>query len=196
MRKEISNIKYKIPAQAAASPKAAKINLGFTLIEMMVYLGVAVIVISAIMIFGIAAIRSGAKIKSNANLIDNGRRVMEVINYEIKKSRTIYTPTSVFDSHPGQLSLEQTSTSTPGEIISFVDFFQCGDSLCLRRDGSNPLKLTTGEIKITNLIFRQLVNSTSSPSVQINLGLETGTMSQVYYGSSIDLESAANLRGY
>jgi len=170
---------------------------GFTLIEMVVYVGVVVIIVSSIMIFGISTIRTGTKIKYNADILDSGRRAMEMMNYEIKKSKSVYGSTSVFAINPGQLSLEQVSTSTPGETNGFVDFFQCGDSLCLHRDGADPIRMIGDQIRLTNLVFKQLSNSTSSPpSIQIKVRLEIGTSSSAFATSSIDLSSAANLRGY
>jgi len=189
--------KLRIDTERSRSIKVQSFNKGFTLIEMVIYIAIVTVVVGIVVMFGFAAIRTGAKVKTNAEVLDNSRRAMETIIYEIKKSRSVYTPTSAFDTDPGQLSLEQATTTPVDETATFVDFFKCGDSLCLRREGSNPMNLTNDRVKVIGLVFTQLSNSSSRPSVQIRLRLESVNASLVPdYSSSIDLTSTAILRGY
>lgn len=168
---------------------------GFTLIEMLIYIFCLVLIIGAIVIFGWVAIRSGLKIKANAEVLDNARRAVEIMTLEIKKSRSIYTPTSIFDNNPGQLSLEQTASST-SETLTFVDFFKCGDSLCIRREDSSPLVLTSTRVKVSNLIFTQLSNL-NSPSVQITLRVESAASSVLPdYASFLEVTTSVSLRDF
>jgi type II secretory pathway pseudopilin PulG len=173
-----------------------KFRTGFTLIEMLIYVVILVLVIASLVIFGIGIIRTGAKIKANSEVLDNSRRAIEIISFEIRKSKSIYAPTSVFDSNPGQLSLEQTNSPSAEEKSIFVDFFKCGDSLCLKREGSSPFAITSSHVKVTNLVFSELFNSVSRPSVQITLRLETAAGSIVPgYSSSIEVTTTINLKG-
>lgn len=174
-----------------------KFQTGFTLLEMLIYVASLILVMASLIIFGIGIIRTGAKIKANAEVLDNSRRAVEIITFEIRKSKSIYNPTSIFDSNPGQLSLEQTNASSTIEKNIFVDFFKCGDSLCLKREGGSPFAITNSHVKITNLEFTELLNSLSRPSVQIRLVLETATSSILpYYSGSIAITTTVNLQGY
>ncbi len=170
---------------------------GFTLMEILVYVALVGIVAGAITGFGIWAIRAGAKIKMENEVMNNARRAMETMVYEIKKSAGVYTPTSNFEINPGQLSLEQMTESIPQEEKTFVDFFQCGEALCLKRERAAPIALTNEKVRLTNLQFKQLVNSVTSPSIQISLSLEgIAAGSRPEGQASISLTTTANLRSY
>lgn len=169
---------------------------GFTLTEILVYSAMVVLIMVAIITFGLSAIRAGVKIKTNTEVIENARRAIEVVSYEIKKSKSVYAPTSVFGSSPGQLSLEQSADLSSGEASGFVDFFKCQESLCLRRESSNPVLLTSDKVRIANLVFKQLLNSESMPSVQIVLKVESAVASALpQFSSAIEITTTVNLRG-
>jgi len=173
-----------------------RFRAGFTLLEMLIYIASLVLVIATIVVFGIGIIRTGAKVKTNSEILDNSRRAIEIISFEIRNSKSVYTPTSVFDLNPGQLSLEQTNSSSAEEKSIFVDFFKCGDSLCLKREGSSPFAITSSHVKVTNLVFSELFNSVSRPSVQIILRLETAVSSILPgYSSSLQITTTINLEG-
>lgn len=171
---------------------------GFTLIEMIIYVALMAIVISLIVGFAFWAIQVGAKATINYEVADNARRAMETMVFEIKRAKSIYTPTAIFDVSPGQISLEQIATTTPDEVTTFVDFFKCADSLCLKREGQDSVKITTAQVKLVNLSFSPLLNSTTTPSVQINLQVDSAvsSSSRPEYFSSIELTTTVALRAY
>jgi len=174
----------------------SKKDRGFTLVEMLAYIAILVILVTVIIIFAFWTIRVGSKIKTNYELADNARRALDTMIYEIKKSKSVYTPTSIFDVNPGQLGLEQVASSTT-ETLTFVDFFKCGNSLCLKREGASPVALTNNRVKITSLTFSQLLNSTATPSVQISLRVESSaTSTNPEYAGVLELTSTATLRTY
>jgi len=168
---------------------------GFSLIELLLYVAVISVVISAIVGFGSWAIQVGTKTKVNSEVVNNARLAMDTMVYEIKKAYSVYTPTSVFDTHPGQLSLEQLNVTTT-ESSSFVDFFLCGQALCLKREGALAITITNSQVRITNLIFKQLLNSTSAPSIQIMFSVSSLASSRPEATASLDLIGTANLRSY
>jgi type II secretory pathway pseudopilin PulG len=171
-------------------------NKGFTLIEMLAYVAIAIIVLTILSVSALWAIKVSAKIKADNNVIDNARRAMETIVFEIKKSSAIYAPTSVFNSHPGQLSLHQKTSILPNETTTYADIFLCGQSLCLKRESANPISLTNDQVQVTNLSFTRLFNSASSTSIQINIQVETLPSDRFENQSSINLTTTANMRTY
>ena len=173
-----------------------KISAGFTLLEMLIYVALVSIVVSAIVLFGLWAIQVGAKTKANSEVLGNARRAMETMVYEIRKSQSVYAPSSIFDANPGQLSLEQTNPDGSTEPSGFIDFFLCDQALCLKREKANPVALTNNSVRVTSLIFNQRLNSASSPSIKITLQISSASSTRPEDVTSIDLTTAANLRSY
>lgn len=163
---------------------------------MLIYIALLIVMVTAIVSFAFWTIQAGAKIKTNYELADNARRAMDIMTYEIKKSQSVYASTSIFNTNPGQLSLEQMASST-AETLTYIDFFKCGDRLCLKREGTDPMALTNNQVKITNLIFSQLLNSSTTPSIQITLRVaSSATSTDPEYTGTLELTSAATLRAY
>lgn len=168
---------------------------GFSLIELLIYVAVITIIISAVVGFGSWAIQVGTKTKVNSEIVNNGRLAMDTMVYEIKKAYSVYTPTSVFDIHPGQLSLEQLNATTT-ESSSFIDFFLCDQAICLKREGASAIAITSSQVRVTNLVFKQLLNSTNTPSIQITFTVNSLLSSRPEGTASINLTTTANLRSY
>ncbi|KKS68962.1 MAG: hypothetical protein UV40_C0038G0004 [Parcubacteria group bacterium GW2011_GWA1_42_7] len=153
--------------------KILKKKNGFTLIEMVVYVGVGTIVLASVIAMAIWTIRIGAKAKADRELIHNAARAMETMIFEIKKSQSLYDPTCAFETNPGQISLEQKNSSLPDETSAFVDFFQCQEALCVKRESAAAAAITNNQVVLTNLTFEKMENSTTSPSVRIILEMES-----------------------
>lgn len=170
-------------------------SAAFTLIEMLLYVSLVTIISAALVFFGFWAIQVLAKTKTNSEVMGNARRALETMVYEIRKSASVYGPTSVFDADSGQLSLEQTIEDGT-ENSEFIDFFLCGQALCLKREKANPVALTNNSVRVTNLIFNQRLNSLSSPSIKITLTVASASDRRPEETASIELTTTANLRSY
>lgn len=171
-------------------------NRGFSLIEMLLYIVLATIVVSIITVLAIWAIRIGVEIKNNQALSDNARRAMETMVYEIRQSKSVYLPTTSFSTDTGQLSLEQDTSTSPAETISYVDFFRCGSSLCLKRDGQIAQTLTNDRVDVTGLTFIYLENSSAAPSIKINLKMKTVSAFNHQSDNNIEITTTARLNLY
>jgi len=161
----------------------------FTLIEVLIYIAVLAIIVSVASSFFLWVIRANTKTKAMREVLDNTRRAMEIMTYEIKEAKSIYTPTSTFGSHPGQLSLETKKYLPTGETKTYIDFYLCGAQLCLKKESQNPVTLTSERVEVSNLVFSQIVTS-GIPSIQINLQIDYKNQ------ASITLTSTASLRSY
>lgn len=165
---------------------------GFTLIETLVYVGILSIIVTVIFSFLIWSVRSSTKIKVMRETSDNARRAMEIMVYEIKEARTIYTPTSTST----QLSLETLHYLPTGEDTTYIDFYICGTQLCLKKESQSPIALTSDKVEVGNLFFTPVVTG-ETPSVQIELKIDyKNPNSRPEYQASVDLKSTASLRSY
>lgn len=152
---------------------------GFTLIEMLIYVAVLAIIVLAVSSFFSWLNSSNIRVNSTRETLDNARRAMEQIGYEIKEANSVYTLTTVSD----QLSLETTHYLPEGESATYIDFFLCGTRLCLKKEGKDPIALTSELVELKNLRFISIATT----SVQVNLGL-------VYKTSSVNTTSTFSIR--
>jgi type II secretory pathway pseudopilin PulG len=165
---------------------------GFTLIETLVYIGVLTIIVGVVFSFLIWSVRSSTKIKVMREVSDNARRAMEIMVYEIKEARNIYTPTTTST----QLSLKTLYYLPTGEDTTYIDFYICGTQLCLKKESQNPITLTSDNVEVSNLVFSRIVTG-QIPSVQIELEIDYKNLSgRPEYQASANLKSTASLRSY
>lgn len=171
----------------------------FTLTEILIYVAVLSIITLAASSFFLWISRSNIKARAMREVTANGERVIQMITAEIKEAENIYTPTSVFDSHPGQLSLEATKYLPEGESTTYIDFYLCGSDgtrLCFKKESQDPIALTSEKVEVNNLVFNQIITS-GAPSVQINLKIDyKSPANKPEYQASFDTISTVSLRSY
>ncbi len=173
-----------------------KTSFGFTLIEILVYIGVFSVVFAALISFIIWVNKSNIKTQAMREVSDNLKLAMDKMIYEIRTAKSIYTPTVT----SSQLSLETLNYLPEGETFSYIDFFLCGplsDTLCLKKESQNPVALTSPRVKIDNLTFTLIGTSTSTSSVQIELKVSyKNPQNLTEYQASVAATSTASLRSY
>lgn len=168
---------------------------GLTLIELVIYAAAFILVTTILTLFIFNLIKTQAKARINKEVLDNSERAIEIMLLEIKHAKNVYFPTSLFGSHPGQLSLETTRNLPAGEKTTYLDFYlDENDRLCLKREGAEPEVLTSENIKITNLVFNHLV-AINTQSVRLELSaIYHNPASQVAYQATTTLIVSASLR--
>ena len=167
-------------------------NKAFTLTEVLVYISVAFVVISAIVGFVFWLVNSNHKNRIARETANSAKRAMEIMDFEIKNAKAVYAPTTLAN----QLSLESVRYLPEGEISSYVDFYLCGIQLCLKKESQDPIVLTPESLGVSNLNFTYIKNG-SFESVKINLTLDYKNPSgRPEYNFSYTLNSAVSLRSY
>mgnify|MGYP001587548206 FL=1 len=156
------------------------------MVEVLVSVTVFSIVLLAVVSFLFAIRTSSSKTKADREAVENARRVLDVMAYEIKHAKSVYTSTTT----SGQLSLETTKYLLNNEDHAFIDFFLCGSGICLKKESQNPVILTSDSIQVTSLVFTRILNGTI-PSVKIDLTLSSSEASS---SSSVNLTSTVSLR--
>jgi type II secretory pathway pseudopilin PulG len=156
---------------------------GFTLIEVLVYIGVLLIIVSALSYFMIWSIRSAAKIKTMREVSYNARRAIETMTHGIREAENVST-----SSTAASLFLEKTD----GTII---DFYLASSTLYHKEGLQNPFALTSDHVEVKNLEFLQVGSTT--PSVRITLRIDyKNPLNLPQYQSWINVTSTASLRHY
>lgn len=167
----------------------------FTLIELLVYISVLTILILVFASFFLLILRINTKTKAMRETLNSAKRAMEIMTLEIREAKSIYLPTSLFTTTTGQISLETEKYLPEGEIFSFVDFYLCEKQLCFKKEGQNPIALTSDNVEINNLEFELIATTSTKPSVKITLQVDyKNPQSRPELAASIILTSTASLR--
>jgi len=170
---------------------------GFSFIELLVYVAVLVTVTVAISSFFLWSNKANTKSKASREVLDNTNRVIEMISSEIKEADSIYTPTTVFDSSPGQLSLATTKYLPVNEGASYIDFYLCGTQLCMKKESQSSVAITSDRVEVSNLTFKQIATSSSAFSIQINLTIRyKNPNNKPEYQASMETTTTVSLRNY
>lgn len=166
------------------------INKGFTLVEIVASLAIFSIILLAVISFLFSMSVSNSQVKASREALENAKRALEEITYEIRSAKSIYTPTTT----SSQLSLETSRYIPAGEDDSYVDFYLCSSAICFKKDSQDAVVLTSNSVQITSLSFLQILTGTS-PSVQVSLTVNYSNPGNKG-NSSVSLTSTASLRGY
>ena len=178
-------------------PTSFKKGAGFTLMEALIYIGVLAIVVLAVSSFLVWITRSNTKVRAMRETLDSASQAMEIMSHEIKEAKSIYNPTSIFSTSTGQISLETTKYLPEGENGTYIDFFLCEKRLCLKKEGQNPIALTSDNVEVKSLEFNQVATTSTIPSIQIVLRVDyKAPAERAEYQASVKLISTVSLRSY
>ncbi len=146
---------------------------GFTLIEIIIYIILFSIIATASVVFIISLLTSYQKAQNKKSTINESQIALKIILSEIELSQRIYTPTSIFGSNLGQLSLQTTQNIPADETSGFVDIYLNNGKIWLKREGQPALALTSDKNLVTNLNFTHLDSNTNYESVKLVIDIES-----------------------
>jgi type II secretory pathway pseudopilin PulG len=143
-------------------------NRGYTLIEMLVYVGLIGIIFLVIVSFTMIIGRTNSRIVSLIKLNSAASAAMERMSYEIKNAARIYTPTSNFATTTNpQLSLATAIGAQAGENLAYIDFYLENNTIFFKQEGASPVALTPPGISVQDLSFNYYKNG-ARESVKID----------------------------
>lgn len=167
---------------------ANKMNRGFTLIELIIYIGIVAAILLVAVNFSWEIIYGNVKSQAIREVQQNTRLVMEKISESILAASEIDTPRPG-DSH-GELELRMQDLGLDPTI------FETDENVLTIKQGANgPYELTNNRVKVTNLQFTNLSYPGTPGTIRIQLTIEhlnPNNMSQ--YEASLDTETTVSLR--
>ncbi len=174
--------------------KQSRALRGFTLIEVMIYAVALVLVVNILILTLLQLMSLNDSSRRARESIDNARRALDVMAQEVRHAESVYTPTSVFDTSPGQLSLETKRDLPADETSTYVDFYVDDEGLYLKREGQAAQLITSEKVSVTNLVFTNLDGYTDGPAVRVQLTTEyrspiSGPKNQVSVETTVSLRS-------
>lgn len=169
----------------------------FTLIEFLVYILIFNIFLLIVSSFFLLNSKINTKNKAFVETINNVRRAMEIMVFEIRGAKSVYLPTSIFGTSSGQISLESERYLPPDETSSFLDFFLCEKKICLKKENQPPFSLTSENVEINNLEFVLIAPTSTYPIVEITIWANhKNPKNRPELNTPIILKSAVSLRPY
>lgn len=144
---------------------------GFTFIEIIIYVAVlavmSVLVVNAIL----AMTKSFGRFKTVGQINLSAETALERMAREIRLADDIDASRSVFNAHPGRLSLKTINPLTGAPAA--LEFFLAAATLMLQSGASDPEPLTSSKTEVSNLVFR-LIETPFSKAIKIELELQSG----------------------
>jgi len=149
---------------------------GFTLVELILYVALVGILLTAGAIFAGDVVLGSVKGRIKAKVQSEARFAMEKIRQEIVKGNNIISPTQENSGNNFQIEI-------PGSPASTLTCFQVSNNKLQMSEGGTMVPiacstdwkdLTSGEVEISNLVFSNISSGTSlgEEAVKINLTLK------------------------
>lgn len=142
---------------------------GYSLVETIIYVSLLMIIISTSIYFIITIFSTFNKTFAQKEVIANTQHALDAMTEEIKFSKNIYVPTSVFNQNNGQLSIETIQNPPAGESASFIDFYLDNGRIYEKKEGQATIPLTSNQVKINKLTFKYLNPPNAPEGVQISI---------------------------
>lgn len=138
---------------------------GYTLVEMLFYIGIFAIISVFIVNALITTSRAFANARATRALNTSAEAAMERMTREIRLADSI-DATSVFNATPGTLKLASIDAITGNPQT--MTFSLASGKVELQKSSGALQDLTSSSVSVSSLIFRQIVGS-SSPAVKIEM---------------------------
>ncbi len=157
---------------------------GFSLVEMIVYIAILSFMLALIIEVVLSVTRSERIIKATRAVENSAVMVLERVGREVRLADNILENESVFDSHPGVLTL----TTIDGEGDAHeVSFYLSEGRIKQSVDGVELGPLTEERARVTDFRFYH-VSSSGGEAIRTELTLESGTSTyyrtEKFYGAS------------
>ena len=164
-------------------------NKGFTLVELIVYIGILALVTTSLVLFSVALSNTKQKALAASEVEANIKIVLNYLNRSIRSARSINDANSVFNNNQGRLALWLGASSTSPIVFSL-------DSLARPQVqvGANPaINLSSEAVSFTRFKFIKLSDGQVSLDLAVNSGQINATNTpENFYQSAV--KTIVNLR--
>lgn len=152
-----------------------KYNKGFTLIEVLIYVGIFSVVSTALITSSIVVISSFHKTRDIRMVLESSTVVFERLTREIRQASSIDIGNSTLGSNPGVLQLNSTNNDGSSRVVKFV---MENGVLNLYVNSTLVDNLLGPNTSIQNLIFRR-IQTTNGEAVKIEMTMSNNNLTNV-----------------
>ncbi|MDZ7611752.1 MAG: prepilin-type N-terminal cleavage/methylation domain-containing protein [Candidatus Moranbacteria bacterium] len=137
---------------------------GFTLVELLLYVGVVVVIISGVT--GLAFLMLETRVKTQAmNEVNyQGERIVEIITQTVRNAEGINSPTKQGSS--GSLSVDVLDAGDDPTV-----FDSSGGSVTIQEGGAGTIALSNNHVSVSNLVFSNNGLTDAPDSIQFSFQL-------------------------
>lgn len=160
-------------------------QFGFTLIELILYIAIVTIVISALIPFGWAIIGSGAKSSTQQEVFSNARFISERIKYEIRNASGVNSVTA------SSISLANFNATLNRTIIDIS-----GGKIRIKQ-GTNPtIDLNSADTTANSLTFTNYTSTDNkTKNIQFNFTLQSNfNQTRQEYQQTVTVQGDGEIR--
>jgi len=136
---------------------------GFTIIAFVVYIAVLAILGGAVSTLFLWTLKAHTKAQVLQETTFSAQLAMDRVMYEVREAKSLYLPTTTAT----QVSLETETSTPPGETVGYIDFFLCGEALCMKKEEQVPFALTPNTVEVINLSFTTISTDTDFSSLRV-----------------------------
>lgn len=170
---------------------------GFTFIEVILYMGIVILMIGAIIPFMLSVIDFGIKNNTQQEVYAASRYVSERIKYEVRNAQAL--DVSDFDVNIASDEAKQFAVHQVGSSDS-KRFFIANNTLFIQKGSEAPVALTSDDIHITNLVFTNHSTSDGTKeAVEFSITVEAHypmAFLRQEYKESVTIKSGARVRSH
>lgn len=165
--------------------KKLHLQKGTTLLEIVLYIGILTILLSALIPFAWNLVDSGAKSSTNQEIFTQGQYVADRITYEIRNASSINSVSAT------QISLATANAATNPTTISLNN-----GVINMQQGVASPIALNSVNTKVTSLNFTNYSDS-STQNVQFTFTIIAnfaGAGTRQEYNGTVTMEGTADVR--
>jgi type II secretory pathway pseudopilin PulG len=143
-------------------------NSGFSLVEMIMYIGILSIITTAIVLIATTLLGTFSQLKAYEDITRSSTLTLERISRELRRAESVDIAGSTLHSNPGSLVLH---TTTLAGVPSTVTIYVSGGRVMIQENSDTPSPLTSLGVVISTITFTHTIG-TNTEGVLIELTAE------------------------
>jgi len=144
-------------------------SAGFSLIEIIIYIAI----FGTVSLFAVNIIFTTIKAYNNFKIVKDLKSAVEIslerMSREIQLANNIDISRSILSVSPGKIYLNTVDFDTGS--LKTVEFFVSGGAIAIVKNGLLEEYLTSSSTEVLTLVFREIVSSTTSKAIKIEMDL-------------------------
>lgn len=176
-------------------------NPGFTLIEVVVYVGILALLLVVLVNFITNLVKSNRKAEIHRKVWENADYATRRVFFEIENAKSVYYCSNcltIFNDDAGQLDLETEMAPPSGETTTYVVLYRdiTNSRLYIKREGFKKEAITSEDVEVTKFRLKGLNVVNNIPrSIQIEITIkQKGDPSNPAYTATTELKTTATIK--